>query len=396
MSERRIYMDHGATTPLREEVLETMLPFLKEDFGNPSSIHSWGQEAHRAVETAREKVAATLGAEPDEIYFTSGGTEANNIAIAGTARLHHEGGHIITSAIEHPAVRDVCRELAQSGYRVTFLPVNRYGEVSLEELRAALTPDTFLISIMMANNEVGTLQPVPAIAALAREKEILFHTDAVQAVGQIPINLRELPVDFLSMSAHKINGPKGMGALYVRRGGKVAPLYRGGGQERHLRPGTENVPGIVGLGRALELAGAEMPGKSRDLTALRDRLIHGLLSIEDVSLNGHPKRRLPGNVNVSFRYIEGESILLSLDLKQVAASSGSACSAGSTEVSHVLAAMGLDPGNAHGSVRFTLGRGNTNADVDYLLQILPPIVTRLRRLSAYSREQEQLTGLKLS
>ncbi len=396
MSKRRVYMDHGATTPLREEVLEAMLPFLKDNFGNPSSIHTWGRETRRAVETAREKIAATLGAEPDEICFTSGGTESNNIAIFGAAKLQRRGGHIITSAVEHHAVFDVCRELAQSGYRVTFLPVDRFGEVSMEDLRAALVPDTFLISIMTANNEVGTLQPVAEIGALAREKGVLFHTDAVQAVGQVPINLRELPIDFLSMSAHKINGPKGTGALFIRRGVKVASLHHGGGQEHRLRPGTENVPGIIGLGRALELAGPEIPQKSHHLAALRDRLIHGLLAIEDVYLNGHPKRRLPGNANVSFRYIEGESILLSLDLQGVAASSGSACTSGSTEASHVLTAMKLEPENTHGSVRFSLGRGNTVDDVDYVLQILPPIVTRLRRLSAYSRNQDRLTGWKTS
>ncbi|MEW5785917.1 MAG: cysteine desulfurase NifS [Bacillota bacterium] len=380
-------MDHGATTPLREEVLEAMLPYLKEKYGNPSSIHSPGREARKAVDEAREKTATALGAEPAEIFFTSGGTESNNIALCGAARLKGKG-RIITSGIEHHAVLDVCQDLEKQGFALTILPVDRQAMVDLRSVEKALDPDTFLISIMMANNEVGTIQPIREICTLAREKSILVHTDAVQIVGQLPIDVKELQVDFLTLSAHKFNGPKGIGVLYVRKGIPLSPLFRGGGQERKLRPGTENVGGIVGLGRALELAVGELPGKAEQLQALRDRLIKGLLAMEDVTLNGHPQKRLPGNVNVSFKYIEGESLLLSLDLQGVAASSGSACTSGSLDPSHVLMAMGLDHQEAHGSLRLTLGRGNTAADVDYVLHVLPPIVDRLRKMSAlYKKER---------
>jgi len=379
-------MDHGATTPLREEVLEAMMPFLREKFGNPSSIHAQGREARQAVDAAREVVAAALGAEPGEIFFTSGGTESNNIALRGTAALKPKS-HFITSSIEHHAVLDVCKDLEEQGHRVTFLPVDSNALVDPRVLEEAMTPDTAMVSVMMANNEVGTIQPIGEMAALAREKGVLFHTDAVQAIGQIPVNVKELQVDFLSLSAHKFNGPKGIGALYVRKGVPLTPLYRGGGQERKLRPGTENVAGIVGLARALELAVQELPEKMSRLKHLRDTLIKGLLKIEDVILNGHPEQRLPGNVNVSFKYIEGESLLLSLDLQGVAASSGSACTSGSLDPSHVLMAMGLDHETAHGSLRLTLGRGNDEADVDYVLKILPPIVERLRNMSALYKKR---------
>jgi len=379
-------MDHGATTPLREEVLEAMMPFLREKFGNPSSIHAQGREARQAVDAAREVVAAALGAEPGEIFFTSGGTESNNIALRGTAALKPKS-HFITSSIEHHAVLDVCKDLEEQGHRVTFLPVDSNALVDPRVLEEAMTPDTAMVSVMMANNEVGTIQPIGEMAALAREKGVLFHTDAVQAIGQIPVNVKELQVDFLSLSAHKFNGPKGIGALYVRKGVPLTPLYRGGGQERKLRPGTENVAGIVGLARALELAVQELPEKMSRLKHLRDTLIKGLLKIEDVILTGHPEQRLPGNVNVSFKYIEGESLLLSLDLQGVAASSGSACTSGSLDPSHVLMAMGLDHETAHGSLRLTLGRGNDEADVDYVLKILPPIVERLRNMSALYKKR---------
>lgn len=382
MERRQVYMDHAATSPLREEALEAMMPFLQEKYGNPSSIHSPGREARKAVDRAREAVAGAIGADPAEIYFTAGGTESNNIALRGAARLKKGRGHIITSSIEHHAVLDVCEDLEKEGFAVTYLPVDSHGSVDSGELEKALTPETFLISIMAANNEVGTIQPAGEIGRLARERGILFHTDAVQVVGQLPVNVNEMRADLLSLSAHKFNGPKGIGALYVRKGIPVSPLYRGGGQESKLRPGTENVPGIVGLGRALELAAEEMPAKEKNLAALRDRLIAGLLEIEDTTLNGHPSRRLPGNVNVSFEYIEGESILLSLDLQGVAASSGSACTSGSLDPSHVLMAMGLDHRLAHGSVRFSLGMGSNDADVDYLLAIIPPVIERLRKMSA--------------
>ena len=380
MESRQVYMDHGATTPLREEALEAMLPYLKEKFGNPSSIHSFGREARKAINEAREKTARALGADPEEIFFTSGGTESNNMAIRGAARLKGKG-RIITSAIEHHAVLDVCKDLEKDGFEVVFLPVDRYGMVDPRAVEEAIVPGTILVSIMMGNNEVGTIQPIREICALARKRGVFVHTDAVQCVGQLPVDVKELQVDFLSLSAHKFNGPKGVGALYVRKGIPLPPIYRGGGQERKLRPGTENVAGIVGLGRALELAVAELPEKTARLQKLRDRLIAGLTSMEGVTLNGHPQKRLPGNVHLSFQYIEGESLLLSLDLQGVAASSGSACTSGSLEPSHVLTAMGLDHREAHGSLRLTLGRGNTEADVDYVLQVLPPIVERLRQMS---------------
>ncbi|MFO7952610.1 MAG: cysteine desulfurase NifS [Bacillota bacterium] len=388
MANRLVYMDHGATTPLREEALEAMMPFLKEQYGNPSSLHAPGRSVRNAVEEAREKTARALGAEPEEIYFTSGGTEANNIALRGAAKKHSGGGHIITSGIEHHAVLDVCKDLEQEGYEVTFLPVDRYGRIEPGAVKEAIKENTFMISIMAANNEIGTTQPIQKIGELAKEKGVLFHTDAVQVVGQLPVNLGELNADFLTLSAHKFNGPKGIGALYMRKGTKIDPLYHGGGQERKLRPGTENVPGIIGLGRALELSTEEIPDKKKHLGSLRDRLINGLLDIGDVILNGHPVERLPGNVNVSFHYIEGESVLLSLDMEGIAASSGSACSSGSLEPSHVLSAIGLDQSVAHGSIRFSLGRGNTEEDIDMVLEKAPPIVERLRRMSpTYQQSQ---------
>ena len=302
------------------------------------------------------------------------------MAIRGAARLKGKG-RIITSAIEHHAVLDVCKDLEKDGFEVVFLPVDRYGMVDPRAVEEAIVPGTILVSIMMGNNEVGTIQPIREICTLARKRGVFVHTDAVQCVGQLPVDVKELQLDFLSLSAHKFNGPKGVGALYVRKGIPLPPIYRGGGQERKLRPGTENVAGIVGLGRALELAVAELPEKTARLQKLRDRLIAGLTSLEGVALNGHPKQRLPGNVHLSFQYIEGESLLLGLDLQGVAASSGSACTSGSLEPSHVLTAMGLDHREAHGSLRLTLGRGNTEADVDYVLQVLPPIVERLREMS---------------
>jgi cysteine desulfurase len=381
MSKRNVYLDHSATTPVREEVVEAMLPFYQELYGNPSSVHAPGRTVRRALEEAREKTAQALGAEPTEIFFTAGGTESNNITLRGAAKKRGKPGHIITSSIEHHAVLDVCSDLAAEGHRVTFLPVDRYGQINIEQLQQAITPDTFMISIMAANNEIGTLQPLAAIGEVARDHKILFHTDAVQMVGQLPINLKQLNVDFLSLSAHKFNGPKGIGALYMRKGAKVTPLYCGGGQERKVRPGTENVPGIVGLSRALELSVAEMADKQKRLEKMRNRMITGLLKISETILNGHPEERLPNNVNVSFKHIEGEAVLLSLDLEGIAASSGSACSSGSLDPSHVLSAIGLDHPTAHGSIRFSLGRGNTEEDIDYLLEVVPRVVDKLRRIS---------------
>lgn len=382
---KRIYMDHGATTPMREEVLEAMLPYLKEIHGNPSSFHSFGREARKGMDEAREKVARALGASsPEEIYFTSSGTESDNLAVKGIARaLSSRGNHIITSSIEHHAVLDTVKHLGEEGFEVTFLPVDGYGMVDPKDLEAALTDRTILASIMMANNEVGTIQPVEEMARICHEKEVYFHTDAVQAIGHLPVNLEKQPFDLLSLSAHKFYGPKGIGALYVRKGTKIKQILFGGGQERKLRPSTENIPAIVGLGRAIELAVENIPEKSAALTALRDRLFKGLQEeIEDIRVNGHPTQRLPGNVNISVAYVEGESILLSLDLKGIAISSGSACTSGALDPSHVLMAMGLDHQTAHGSLRFSLGKENSEEEVDYVIESLKEIVERLRKMSS--------------
>ncbi|WP_338823423.1 Cysteine desulfurase IscS [Moorella humiferrea] len=381
---RRVYLDHSATTPVRPEVLEAMLPFLKEEaFGNPSTIYSYGREAKKALDEAREKVAGLIGARPEEIVFTSGGTEADNLALIGTAMANEKKGrHIITSSIEHHAVLHTAQYLIRRGFKVTFLPVTPEGLVRVEDVEEAITDETILISVMHVNNEVGTIQPIKEIGHLARERGIVFHTDAVQSVGKIPVNVDELNVDLLSASAHKIYGPKGVGCLYIRKGTKITPILHGGGQERKRRAGTENMPGIVGFGRAAELAGQELPQEMPRLKALRDRLIKGILErIEDVQVNGDLEKRVATNANFSFRYVEGESLLLSLDMKGICASSGSACTSGSLDPSHVLLAMGIPHEVAHGSVRMTLGRGNTEADIDYVLEVMPEIVARLRAMS---------------
>ncbi len=385
MNSREVYMDHGATTPVREEVLEAMLPFFKEQYGNPSSVHFKGREVRSAVEKAREKTAQALGASPEEIFFTSGGTESNNIALRGAAKKNNGPGHIITSGVEHHAVLDVCGDLEKEGHKVTYLPVDNYGRLDPSAVEDAITPGTFIISIMAANNEIGTLLPVEEVGKLAAKNNILFHTDAVQVVGQLPVDVSKMQVDFLSLSAHKFNGPKGVGALYKRKGIKINPLYSGGGQEKKLRPGTENVPAIIGLGRAIELSVDDIPRKIKTIKSLRDKLIEGILKIDDVILNGHPEERLPGNVNVSFKYIEGEAILLSLDMQGICASSGSACSSGSLDPSHVLSAIGLDHQTAHGSIRFSLGMGNTEEDINYVLEKAPQVVDRLRQISPMRR-----------
>ena len=379
----KIYMDHAATTPLKEEVLEAMLPFLKSVYGNPSSLHFFGREARKALDESREKVARALGATPEEIIFTSGGTEANNLAIQGVARAlsFGERKHIITSAIEHHAVLDTVNYLRSAGFEVTFLPVDEYGMVDPGELERHITDNTILVTIMTANNEIGTIQPFEEIGRICRERGVYFHTDAVQAIGSIPFNLKEQPIDLLSLSAHKFYGPKGVGALYIRKRTKIKQVLFGGAQERKLRPGTENLPGIVGLGRAIELAVTDMEAKSAYLEGLRNRLIKGLLEIEGIRLNGHPQKRLPGNVNVSVLYIEGESLLLNLDLKGIAVSSGSACTSGSLEPSHVLMAIGLDHQTAQGSVRLTLGSDNTVGDIDYTVEAVKEITERLRKIS---------------
>lgn len=380
---KRIYFDHAATTPVDKEVAALMHEYMTEKFGNPSSVHAFGREARKAVDEARDRVAALIGANANEIYFTSGGTEGDNMAIKGVAFANRKkGNHIITTSIEHHAVLHTCEYLEKQGFRVTYLPVDEYGMVRLDDVKQAITDDTILISVMFANNEVGTIQPIKEIGQLAREKGIYFHTDAVQAVGQVPIDVNEYNIDLLTLSAHKIYGPKGIGALYVRRGVRIEALIHGGAHERNMRAGTENVPGIVGLGKAAEIAKRELPEKMAHLTRLRDRIIAGVTErIEHVKLNGHPQIRLPGNVNFSFLYIEGESLLLNLDLKGIAASSGSACTSGSLDPSHVLLAMGLSHEVAHGSLRLSLGRDNTDEDVDYLLEVLPEIVNRLRSMS---------------
>jgi cysteine desulfurase len=387
---RRIYLDHAATTPTRPEVVKAMLPFFTDAFGNPSSIHSQGQEAKGAVEEARIKVAELIGARSEEIVFTSGGTEADNFALKGIAYANeHKGNHIITTSIEHHAVLEACKFLGRRGFRITYLPVDKYGLVDTNDVRKAITAKTILISVMHANNEVGTIEPVEEIGRIAREAGIYFHSDAVQTVGHIPVNVDKLKVDLLSISAHKLYGPKGAGALYVRKGIKLVSLMHGGEQEKRRRAGTENVPAIVGLGKAVELAGQEMGKEAERLAYLRDKLIKGLEEkIDHIRLNGHLTRRLPNNVNVSVDFVEGESMLLNLDLEGVCASTGSACSSASLEPSHVLLALGLPHEQAHGSLRFTLGRENTEADIERVLEVLPGIVAKLRAMSPLSKTQK--------
>jgi len=386
MSDRRIYMDNAATTATRPEVLEAMMPYFTQFYGNPSSIHAFGREARRAMENARKQVAAAIGCEPREVFFTGGGSESDNWAIR-CALQSRKGKHIITSAIEHHAVLHTCEYMEKQGYEVTYLPVDEYGIVSLEDVRKAIRPDTALITIMAANNEIGTIQPIAEIGKLAREAGVLFHTDAVQAIGAVPVDVKEWNVDMLSLSGHKFHAPKGVGALYIRKGIRISNLIYGGAQERGLRAGTENLPGIVALGKAIELAVAELPEYSERLTRLRDKLIDGILeAIPDVQLNGHRTKRLPGNVNVSVRYVEGEALLMRLDLAGIAASSGSACTSGSLDPSHVLLAIGLPHEIAHGSLRLSLGSDTSEEDVDYVIETLPNIVNTLRAMSPLNAE----------
>ncbi|MEG0863364.1 MAG: cysteine desulfurase NifS [Clostridia bacterium] len=378
-----IYMDNAATTAVRPEVLETMMPYFTQYYGNPSSIHGVGRDARRAVENARRQVALAIGADAREIYFTAGGSESDNWAIrCATAALANKGKHIITSAVEHHAVLHTCAMLEKQGYRITYLPVDGEGLVKPQDVRNALCDDTVLITIMAANNEIGTLQPIAEIGKIAKAAGILFHTDAVQAVGAVPIDVNALQVDMLSLSGHKFHAPKGVGALYIRKGVKIKNLIYGGAQERGLRAGTENVPGIVGLGKAIELAVSELPEYTQKMTHLRDRLIDGILAeIPNVRLNGHRTLRLPANVNVSVRYVEGEALLMRLDLAGIEGSSGSACTSGSLDPSHVLLAIGLPHEIAHGSLRLSLGTENTDEDVDKVLAELPKIVENLRAMS---------------
>ncbi len=389
---RKIYFDHSATTPVDGEVAKLMMEYMVEKFGNASSVHSFGREVRKAIEGAREKVAALLGANANEIFFTSGGTESDNWALKGAAFANRKkGNHIITTAIEHHAVLHTCEYLEKQGFEVTYLPVDEHAMVRLEDVKKAITDKTILISVMFANNEVGTLQPIKEIGQLAREKGILFHTDAVQVVGNYPVNVKEYNIDLLTLSGHKFYGPKGVGALYVRKGVRIESIQQGGSQERNLRAGTENVPGIVGLGKACEIAKQEIDERIAHVAALRDKLIKGIQEkVTDIKLNGHPTMRMPGNVNFSFLYVEGESLLLNLDLKGIAASSGSACTSGSLDPSHVLLAMGLTHEVAHGSLRITLGRSNTEEDIDYCLEVLPQIVERLRAMSPLGAFSSQM------
>jgi cysteine desulfurase len=378
-----IYMDHSATSPVDPEVFEAMKPYFVDNFGNASTLYSLGRDARKAMEAAREQVASLIGAKPEEVIFTSGGTESDNIAIKGTAyRLKNKGNHIITSAIEHPAVRETCKYLEKNGFEVTYLPVYEEGIVRVSDLEDAITDKTILITIMHANNEIGTIQPIAEIGKIARENKIYFHTDAVQTVGKIPVKVEEMNVDMLSLSAHKVYGPKGIGALYVKKGVRLEPIIHGGGHEKGLRPGTENVSGIVGLGKACELAEKNLLEDTKYITNLRDKLIDGILnSIEQSYLDGHRTKRLPNNVNLRFTGIEGESLVLHLDSKGVAASTGSACSSKSLEPSHVLIALGLEHVEAHGSLRLTLGKENTEEEVDYVITAVKEVVETLRKLS---------------
>ncbi|MBO5955580.1 MAG: cysteine desulfurase NifS [Clostridia bacterium] len=383
MDAKRVYVDHSATTPIRREVLDAMLPYLTENFGNASTVYAEGREAKKAVNLAREQVAKAICADVKEIFFTGSGTEADNWAIRGVAMANKDkGNHIITSAVEHHAVLHTCQALEKEGFEVTYLPVDEFGMVSAEDVRKAIKDTTILITIMTANNEIGTIMPIEEIGKVAREKGVIFHTDAVQAIGMIEIDVEKMNIDLLSMTGHKFYGPKGSGALYVRKGVKVSSFITGGAQERNKRAGTENVAGIVGLGKAIELATSDIKGHAKKLIEMRDRFIERVLDeIPYTRLNGHRTQRLAGNSNISFEFIEGESLLLMLDMQGISASSGSACTSGSLDPSHVLLAIGLKHEIAHGSLRVSFGDCNTMEDVDRIVESLKTIVARLREMS---------------
>lgn len=395
---RRVYLDHNATTPLVPEVFEAMKPYLTSSFGNASSVHAWGQEARAAVEEARESVARLLNALPSEIVFTSGGTESDNTALFGVmesaaARSGRGKPHLVTTAIEHPAVLNAAQALEKRGFAVTFVRPGTDGVVDARDIERALTPETALISVMHANNEIGTLQPIEEIAALAGERDILFHTDAVQSTGKLPIDVRKMGLDLLSLSAHKINGPKGVGALYVRKGISLRPLLYGGHHERDRRPGTENVPGIVGLGKAAELALARGPEGTAKVVALRDRLEQGILGMVPLAaVNGARDRRLPSTSNVTFAFVQGESFVIAADLRGLACSTGSACASGSLEPSHVLSAIGKSKEEARSTVRFSLGSTTTSEDIDFALGVITEVVARLRSLSPYYKPEAAISS----
>lgn len=390
---KKIYMDHSATTPIDPKVMEAMAPYFSEKFGNASSLHSFGREAFEAIQESRRKVADLIGASPEEIIFTGGGTESDNLAIIGLARKMKTKGrdHVITSKIEHPAVLETCRSLEEEGFKVTYLEVDKDGLVCPEAIRRAITDKTALITVMHANNEIGTIEPIEEIGEIASERGVTFHTDAVQSVGKIPVDVNKIRVDLLSLSAHKIYGPKGVGALYIRKGVSLQPLIHGGGHERGLRSGTENVAGIVGLGASAELARLRLEEDSKHLTKLRDKLIEQVLEgISESHLNGHATKRLPNNAHFRFSGIEGESLILELDGKGIAASTGSACSSKKLEPSHVLMAIGLNEVEAHGSVRLTLGRENTEEEVEYVVECLKESVGKLRAISPLWKKKFEL------
>jgi cysteine desulfurase len=385
MEKKMVYMDYNATTPTDIRVLKEMEPFFCERFGNPSSIYEIARENRKLIEKARENVARLIDAEPDEIFFTSGGTESDNWAIKGVAfALRNKGNHIITSQIEHHAVLNTCKFLSKIGYEITYAPTDKYGIVDVEFIEKSIRKETILITIMHANNEIGTIEPLEEISKIAREKGIYFHTDSVQTVGKIPVSVKKLGVDMLSLSAHKFYGPKGVGAIYIKKGTKIEPYLHGGEQEKGKRPGTYNVPGIIGLGKAAEIAIEEMEEEMKKVKYLRDKLERGIIEkIPEVVINGHPENRLYNTLNLCVKYVEGESILLNLDFEKIYASSGSACTSGSLEPSHVLLAIGIPPEIAHGSLRFSLGKYNEEKDVDRVLEVLPGIVEKLRKLSPF-------------
>jgi cysteine desulfurase len=388
---KQIYLDHAATTPMAQEVLEAMLPYFTERYGNPSSLHAFGQDAKEGIEQARQTIAEFIHANPDEIVFTGSGTESDNTVIKGVAHtLRAKGNHIVTSAIEHHAIHEPLHFLEQQGYQVTYLAVDGNGLVDPDAVKKAITNKTILVSVMHANNEIGTIEPIAEIGRIAHEAGVLFHTDAVQTFGHVPIDVDALGIDLLSASAHKLYGPKGVGLLYIRKGTRIAPLLHGGDQEKRRRASTQNVPGIVGFGKAVELAGAEMGTEAARQTVLRNALIEGLLgSIPDSRLNGHPRQRLPNNANVSIAFIEGEAMLLNLDMEGIAVSTGSACTSSSLEPSHVLTAIGLSHELAHGSLRFTLGRATTQEEIEQVMRVLPGIVKKLRAMSPLSKKAAQ-------